>query len=416
MPEEDLVSKVKADPYYKAYLVVRGLRKDLLDVTGASRAVDVWRVVDRCLGEAESARNHPGWPHAVARLGSSLEEARKQSFEEEYCNLALAIKLDLLTRNHLLKALRWKIIDPRIGEHALTAGKVEVREEKDKGLGDRPVVSSVTAEGFSTEDGRLLRRPVIVVRWVKSADFSAPAPATLAGRARLITPAPATLALPARVKSPAPATIPLPARVIAPATTTLALPVRVKSPASAAPDPQTGGITPAPAAVAIQASVITPAPAQSAPQDRVPEAPRTGKADSLLSPLLPVLARTIESLSPGDRERFRTAFQPYLSAAERPLEAGAAAWAELERAHNVYRFLPLLDAAAEPAELSRPLGIERIPMPDGLLRSVDLADYDVVSTSGAGDRFRVVREAAPGYRIAGSGKVIRKPRVELRAE
>jgi hypothetical protein len=55
-------------------------------------------------------------------------------------------------------------------------------------------------------------------------------------------------------------------------------------------------------------------------------------------------------------------------------------------------------------------------MPDGLLRSTDLADYDVVSTSGAGDRFRVVREAAPGYRVPQSRKVIRKSRVELRAE
>jgi hypothetical protein len=215
---------------------------------------------------------------------------------------------------------------------------------------------------------------VIVVRWVKSADFSAPAPATQDRRARLKIPA----QLP---PAPTPS---------------------VKSPAQPPPAP-----TP---------SVEIPAQPPPALADRAPKAPRTGAMESRLRLLLPVLARTVESLSPSNRERFRTAFQPYLSAAERLRDDGAAVLTELERVHNVNRFLPLLDAAAEPAELTRALGIERIPMPDGLLRSTDLADYDVVSTSGAGDRFRVVREAAPGYRVPQSRKVIRKSRVELRAE
>jgi hypothetical protein len=132
--------------------------------------------------------------------------------------------------------------------------------------------------------------------------------------------------------------------------------------------------------------------------------------------LLPVLKRAIDSLGTEDGAGYRRMFAPYLLAAESSGAPTAAALGELANRHNAHRFLPLLDATGAPTELIRELGIERLPLPEYAIRPIELADYEVVATSGAGDRFRVVREVAPGYRIVESGEIIRRPRVEVRAE
>ena len=131
--------------------------------------------------------------------------------------------------------------------------------------------------------------------------------------------------------------------------------------------------------------------------------------------LLPTLKGLIDSMGMDRGARYREMFEPYLAAAESSAPPAATLNA-LANMHNVMRFLSLLDAVGGSAELEQALGVERLPLPDLFLRPVDLADFEVVEASGAGDRFRVVREVSPGYRIVKSGRVIRKPKVEVQAQ
>jgi len=151
-----------------------------------------------------------------------------------------------------------------------------------------------------------------------------------------------------------------------------------------------------------------PAPRPTTVEPLSPEAQHMGE-------LLPTLKGLIDSMGMDRGARYREMFEPYLAAAESSAPPAATLNA-LANMHNVMRFLSLLDAVGGSAELEQALGVERLPLPDLFLRPVDLADFEVVEASGAGDRFRVVREVSPGYRIVKSGRVIRKPKVEVQAQ
>jgi hypothetical protein len=128
------------------------------------------------------------------------------------------------------------------------------------------------------------------------------------------------------------------------------------------------------------------------------------------------MAGAINAMHASDRERFRQRFEPYLSLAESPGVPSPDALADLEHRHNVNRFLPLIDAAGAPPALVKALGLEEVPIPKGQLRPAELGDYEVVRMSGAGERVRVVGVELSGYRVVKSGRVLRKPKVEVRAE
>jgi hypothetical protein len=96
------------------------------------------------------------------------------------------------------------------------------------------------------------------------------------------------------------------------------------------------------------------------------------------------------------------------------VEALKLRWEELKGATNLGRFLPLVEALGEGAgRLLDLLGLVEIKPPENLSAS-ELADYEVAETSGAGDRFRLVKVSQRGYRNR-EGKVLSKPKISVYA-
>jgi hypothetical protein len=92
------------------------------------------------------------------------------------------------------------------------------------------------------------------------------------------------------------------------------------------------------------------------------------------------------------------------------VEAIRLRWEELKGATNPNRFLPLVEALGGAAgRLLELLGMVEIKPPESLSAS-ELVDYEVVETTGAADRYRLVRVWKRGYRNR-EGKVLCRPKI-----